>query len=124
MGRVKTTRVPVEDAGPGAVLAILIAGLAAIRLMLPFAPDRLFDVDPGSVGGPLPAVGSAGSLLIDALLIVCAGFALGMEARRGRADRALLALLLLPLPVIAWHGWNDTVDAWRGMDEEDRDLAL
>ncbi|MAD78669.1 MAG: hypothetical protein CMJ51_04775 [Planctomycetaceae bacterium] len=116
MGRVKTTRVPVEDAGPGTVLAILIAGLAAIRLMLPFAPDRLFDVDPGSVGGPLPAVGSAGSLLIDALLIVCAGFALGMEARRGRADRALLALLLLPLPVIAWHGWNDTLDAWRGID--------
>ena len=116
MGPVKTSRSPVEESSVGAVIAMLIAGLAAIRLMLPFAPDRLFDVDPASVGGPFPAVGSAGSLLMDVLLIGLAGFALGIEARRGRVDRVLLAMLLLPLPVIAWHGWNDTLDAWRGFD--------
>ena len=116
MGHVETTRPPAEESRAGAVIAILIAGLAAIRLMLPLAPDRLFDVDPASVGGPFSALGSAGSLLIDALLIGCAGFALGIEARRGRLDRVLPAMLLLPLPVIAWHGWNDTLDAWRGFD--------
>ena len=52
-------------AGAAAVIAMLIAGLGSLRLLLPFAPDRLFDVDPASVAGPFPAVGSAGSLLLD-----------------------------------------------------------
>ncbi|HAC08811.1 MAG TPA: hypothetical protein DCG14_04060 [Phycisphaerales bacterium] len=99
-----------------AVIAMLIAGLGSLRLLLPFAPDRLFDVDPASVAGPFPAVGSAGSLLLDAMLVLLAGIGLATASRRRGVDRPMLVLLLLPFPVVVWHGWSDQLDAWRGFD--------
>ena len=106
----------VEATPAAAVIAMLIAGLGSLRLLLPFAPDRLFDVDPASVAGPFSAVGSAGSLLLDAVLVLLAGIGLATVSRRRGLDRPMLVLLLLPLPVAAWHGWHDQLDAWRGFD--------
>ena len=106
----------VETTPAAAVIAMLIAGLGSLRLLLPFAPDRLFDVDPASVAGPFPAVGSAGSLLLDAMLVLLAGIGLATASRRQGLDRPMLVLLLLPLPVVVWHGWSDLLDAWRGFD--------
>lgn len=105
-----------DGTATGAVVAMLIAGLGSLRLLLPFAPDRLFDVDPASVAGPFPAVGSAGSLLLDAMLVLLAGIGLAIASRRRGIDRPMLLLLLLPLPVVVWHGWSDLLDAWRGFD--------
>ncbi|MAD19606.1 MAG: hypothetical protein CMJ52_05210 [Planctomycetaceae bacterium] len=109
-------RIGVDETPTGAVVAMLVAGLGSLRLLLPFAPDRLFDVDPASVAGPFPAVGSAGSLLLDAILVLLSGIGLAIASRRGGLDRPMLLLLLLPLPVIAWHAWSDLLDAWRGFD--------
>ena len=106
----------VEATTAPAVIAMLIAGLGSLRLLVPFAPDRLFDVDPASVAGPFPAVGSAGSLLLDAILVALAGIGLAIASRRQGLDRLMILLLLLPLPAVVWHGWSDLLDAWRGFD--------
>ncbi len=116
-----TRRVEVPDSATSvspaaAVTAMLLAGLGSLRLLLPFAPDRLFDVDPASVAGPFPAVGSAGSLLLDAILVSLAGIGLAIASRKGGIDRLMILLLLLPLPAVVWHGWSDRLDAWRGFD--------
>jgi len=97
--------------------ASLLAVLAVLRLLLPFTPDRFFDVDPASVPGPFPALGPGGSMLIDAVILVVAGSALTRLVRRGRGiDPVLVVLGLLPLPVILWHARLDVLQAWRAFD--------
>ncbi len=97
--------------------AVLLAFLAVLRLLLPFAPDRFFDVDPASVPGPFPAVGPGGAMLIDAVILVVAGSTLVRLVRRGPGlDPVLVALGMLPLPVVLWHARVDVLQAWRGFD--------
>ncbi len=98
------------------ILALLLTGLAAARFLLPFAPDRLFDVDPASVPGPLAALGPAASMWLDLLVLLVVGFTLQRESRRRGLDPWILGLGLLPLPVILLHARQDVLDAWRGFD--------
>ncbi len=97
--------------------AVVLALLAVLRLLLPFTPDRFFDVDPASVSGPFPALGPGGSMLVDAVILVVAGSALTRLVRRGPGiDPLLVVLGLLPLPIILWHARVDVLQAWRGFD--------
>ncbi len=97
--------------------AVLLASLAVLRLLLPYTPDRFFDVDPASVPGPFPALGPGGSMLLDAVILVVAGSALTRLMRRGPGvDPVLVVLGLLPLPVVLWHARHDVLQAWRGFD--------
>ena len=96
--------------------AIALSTLAALRFLLPFAPDRLFDVDPGSVEGPFPAVGPSGAAFLDAVILLIAAVALWRESRRDGLDPWLVMLGLAPLPVLVFHGSIDLLDAWRGLD--------
>lgn len=96
--------------------AIALSTLAALRFLLPFAPDRLFDVDPASVEGPFPAVGPSGAAFLDAVILLIAAVALWRESRRDGLDPWLVALGLAPLPVLIFHGSIDLLDAWRGLD--------
>ena len=96
--------------------AIALATLAALRFLSPFAPDRLFDVDPASVMGPFPAVGPSGAAFIDVVILLVATVALWRESRGRGLDPWLIGLGLIPLPIIIWHGADDLLDGWRGAD--------
>ena len=96
--------------------AIALATLAALRFLSPFAPDRLFDVDPASVFGPFPAVGPSGSAFLDVIILLVAAIALGRESRKQGLDPWLVGLGLLPLPIIVLHGTENLLDGWRGAD--------
>ncbi|MHC4902076.1 MAG: O-antigen ligase family protein [Planctomycetota bacterium] len=95
--------------------AIGIATVAVMRCVVTFAPRLLFDVDPAIDPTPLPGLGPGGSLVLDCLLLAMCGCGLLGEAlsRRG-IDWRLLALALIPAPVILWHGAHDALDLWRG----------
>jgi len=95
--------------------AIGIASVAIMRCVVTFAPRLLFDVDPAIDPTPLPGLGPAGSLILDCLLLAMCGLGLLGEAlsRRG-IDWRLLALALIPAPVILFHGAHDALDLWRG----------
>jgi hypothetical protein len=102
-----------------------IAGIAAVRCVIVFAPQVVFDVDPSiayvaQLDGTmdpalLPGLGPAGSLLLDALLLAACGCALlGETLTRRGLEWPLLALALVPVPAVAWHGLSDAGDLWRG----------
>ena len=95
--------------------ALGIAALAIVRCVVAFAPQIVFDIDPAIDPTPLPGLGPAGSLFLDALLLAACGCGLLGEAlaRRG-IDWRLLVLALVPAPIIAWHGMTDMADLWRG----------
>jgi hypothetical protein len=86
-----------------------------MRCVVTFAPRVLFDIDPAVDPTPLPGIGPGGSLVLDCLLLAMCGLGLLGEAlsRRG-IDWRLLALALIPAPVIVWHGSHDVLDLWRG----------
>lgn len=96
--------------------AIALATLGALRLLSPFAPDRLFDVDPASVFAPFPAVGPSGAAFLDAVILLVAAIALWRESRAHGLDPWLVGLGLLPLPIVVLHGMGDLLDGWRGAD--------
>ncbi|MBC04318.1 MAG: hypothetical protein CMJ34_13610 [Phycisphaerae bacterium] len=96
--------------------AIALATLAALRFLSPFAPDRLFDVDPAGVFGPFPAVGPSGAAFLDVVILIVAAIALWRESRRDGLDPWIVGLGLIPLPILVVHGAGDLLDGWRGSD--------
>lgn len=96
--------------------AIGLAAVAALRFLLPHAPDRIFDLDPASAPAAYAATGPGGAAFLDAVMLGIAAFALWREASRRGLDPWLLALGLLPLPVLLVHGSGDLLQAWRGAD--------
>ena len=97
-------------------LAGVIAGIAALRLLLSIVPDTVYDVDPLSAGFTYAGIGPAASVLLDALIVCVSGIALELERRRRGLDGWLLLLVALPLIPLCWHAWHDALDLWRGAD--------
>ncbi len=95
--------------------ALGIVTIAIVRCVVAFAPRLVFDVEPVIDPTPMPGLGPAGSLLLDVLLLAACGCGLLGEAltRRG-LDWLLLALAVIPAPVVLWHGAHDLLDLWRG----------
>src|SRR3954470_9622307 len=61
-----------------------VVSIAVMRCMVMFAPQTLFDVDPAGDSTPLGGLGPAGSLWLDAaLLLACALAMLGEWRVRG-----------------------------------------
>jgi hypothetical protein len=95
--------------------AIGIAAVAVMRCLVFFAPQVVFDVDPLYEAGALGAMGPAGSLWLDVVLLAAAAaLLLGCAIAGGRIDGLLVLLALLPLPVVLFHGATDLGDLWRG----------
>ena len=95
--------------------ALGIVTVAIIRCVIVFGGQIVFDVDPAIDPSPLAGFGPAGSLFLDAALLAACGCGLLGETLAGRPiDRLLLALALVPAPVIAYHGLADAGDMWRG----------
>jgi hypothetical protein len=97
-------------------LGFLLTAVVLLRLLLPITPDRIFDVDPGQVAGPMSAIGPSGSTLLDALLIGLSALALWSVGRRRGLDLGLVLLISLPLPVLLWHASGDVLQTWRAID--------
>ncbi|MCP3902599.1 MAG: hypothetical protein GY715_03100, partial [Planctomycetes bacterium] len=95
--------------------AMGIVAVAVMRCLVLFAPQVVFDVDPLYESGALGALGPAGSLWLDVVLLVAAALLLlGRTLAGARIDGRLIVLGLLPLPVVLWHGATDLGDLWRG----------
>jgi len=93
----------------------VIAMVAVARCAIVFAPQVVFDVDPAVAAGRLAGLGPGGSLALDGLLLLGCAAALWGEARSGRGVRwPLLALALIPAPILLWHGYRDLGDLWLG----------
>lgn len=97
-------------------LAFLLTAIVLLRLLLPITPDRIFDVDPGQVAGPMSAMGPAAATLLDALLIGLSAITFWSVGRRRGIDLKLIVVLSLPLPVLAWHSNGDFLQTWRALD--------
>ena len=97
-------------------LAGVIAGIAALRLLVSIVPDTVYDIDPLTTGFTYAGLGPAASVFLDALLIIIAACSLELERRRRGLDGWLLLLVALPLIPLAWHAWHDALDFWRGAD--------
>jgi hypothetical protein len=95
---------------------VAIAVIAIMRCAIVFTPQRVFDVDPTLSDAPLGGLGPAGSLALDAAMLLACALALAGEALAGRGVRLRwLVLALLPVPAIAWHASEDAGDLWRGV---------
>ena len=105
-----------DSIGTDLWLAVLLAATVVLRLLLPITPDRIFDVDPGQVAGPMSAMGPAAATLLDALLIGLSAITFWSVGRRRGIDLKLIVLLTLPLPVLAWHSDGDFLQTWRALD--------
>jgi tetratricopeptide (TPR) repeat protein len=92
-----------------------MAVVATLRALTLFAPQRYFDVDPAINPLPLAGLGPGGSLALDAILLLACAAALAGEAMAKRGiDWRLLALALIPAPLVLYHGGSDLGDLWRG----------
>lgn len=92
-----------------------IVTIAVMRCAISFVHLVVFDVDPALDPAPLPGLGPAGSLLLDALLLGAAACGVAGEVlARRRIDWLLWALALLPVPVVLWHGSRDLGDLFVG----------
>ena len=67
--------------------AIGLAAVAALRFLLPHAPDRIFDLDPASAPAAYAATGPGGAAFLDAVMLGIAAFALWREASRRLRSR-------------------------------------
>ena len=76
-----------DSIGTDLWLAVLLAATVVLRLLLPITPDRIFDVDPGQVAGPMSAMGPAAATLLDALLIGLSAITFWSVGRRRGIDR-------------------------------------
>ena len=91
-----------------------ILAIAALRAMVTIQAQVWFDVDPAVDPMPLLSLACAWSHGLDALLLIASGVALIGEQKSGRGlHHTLIALAFLPLPIVAWHGWTNAVDAFR-----------
>jgi tetratricopeptide (TPR) repeat protein len=89
--------------------------VAVLRVCASFAPQLVSDADPALDPSPLGGFGPAGSLLLDALLLVaCAAGLFGETLAGRRIDWRIVALALVPVPAVIWHGAGDLGDLWRG----------
>ncbi len=94
---------------------VAIAVVAVTRCVVFFAAHLVFDIDPAVDATPIQGLGPAGSLALDAVLLLACGAALLGEALAGRRlEWALLAAAFVPAPVVLWHGASDAGDLWRG----------
>jgi len=95
-----------------------VAGMLAVALVRSTSMQaawRWFDVDPIRSPGALEAVGASGGILLDAALLLSASLLLASRALRGRRlDGLSLLLVVLPVPILAWHARGDLEQAWRG----------
>jgi hypothetical protein len=92
-----------------------IATIAVMRCLIAFAPQVVFDVDPGQFPGAFGGLGPAGSLWLDVALLLFAACGFTGEALSRRAiDWLVVLLAMIPLPVVLWHGAHDAGDLWRG----------
>ena len=107
---------PAASAGTDLRLGFLLTAVVLLRLLLPIAPDRIFDVDPGQVSGPMSAIGPTGSTLLDVLLIGLSAITFWSVGRRRGLDFKLVLLLCLPLPVLVWNSSGDLLQTWRAID--------
>lgn len=108
-----------ERSGTADLLAWLgVAGMLAVALVRSTSMQaawRWFDVDPIRSPGALEAVGASGGLLLDAALLLSASLLLASRPLRGRRlDGVSLLLVVLPVPILAWHARGDLEQAWRG----------
>ena len=89
--------------------------IAVMRCVISFAPQIVFDIDPALDPTPLAGLGPAGSIFLDALLLLaCACALLGeVQAKRG-IDWFVLLAALAPMPIVVWHGLDDAGNLWRG----------
>ena len=89
--------------------------IAVMRCVTSFAPQIVFDIDPALDPTPLAGLGPAGSIFLDALLLLACACALfgEVQAKRG-IDWLILLLALAPMPVVIWHGLDDAGNLWRG----------
>ena len=109
------TTVPATSQALRWIGALGIVTVAVIRCVIVFSGQIVFDVDPAIDPSPLAGFGPAGSLFLDAALLAACGCGLLGETLAGRpVDRVLVALALVPAPVIAYHGLADAGDMWRG----------
>jgi hypothetical protein len=89
--------------------------IAVMRCVISFAPQIVFDIDPGLDPTPLAGLGPGGSLLLDALLLLaCACALVGEVLTKRGVDWMLLVLALAPAPLVIWHGLDDAGNLWRG----------
>lgn len=87
---------------------LLLATQAALRALVAITGNPFFAVDPRLLAIPLEGLGPAGSVALDAMALFGCAAALGAEWLDRRAfDLRLIALFLAPVPVLAWHAWND-----------------
>lgn len=97
------------------ISALALTGIAIARCCIVFAPRTFFDVDPAIDGEPIGGLGPAGSLLLDLLLLLASAAALIGESLAGRSIRwPLIALAVLPAPVVAYHAIGNIQNAWLG----------
>lgn len=91
---------------------LLLAVPAALRALVAVAPNPFFAVDPRTLAIPLEGLGPAGSVVLDAMSLLGCIAALTAELiDRRPLDLRLLLLLLIPVPVLTWHGWDDAEQA-------------
>ncbi len=87
---------------------VLLAVQAALRALVAIAADPFFAVDPRLLAIPLEGLGPAGSVALDAMaLLGCAAALAAEQLDRRTLDLRAVALLLVAIPILAWHGWND-----------------
>jgi hypothetical protein len=94
-----------------------IAGVAVMRAVVAISPDPSFGSDPFLDPTPPAALGPAGSMVLDALLIVFAALGFIGEGRaRRRVSWALVLLAVAPMSIVLWHGLRvgGFDDLWRG----------
>ncbi|NNF43182.1 MAG: hypothetical protein HKN62_09035, partial [Phycisphaerales bacterium] len=97
-------------------LAVAITLLVVTRCVVFFAPQVLFDIDPALDPNPIGGLGPAGSLTLDVVLLGLCVVTLGRRWRSGDPiDGRLLALAVLPLPVVLFHGITDAASLSRGV---------
>ena len=112
----------IDDASPNRfaqtmrwVGGVGIVVIAVMRCVISFAPQIVFDIDPALDPTPLAGLGPAGSILLDALLLLACACALLGEVRTKRGiDWLLIVLALAPAPIVIWHGLGDAGNLWRG----------
>ncbi|MGH7131799.1 MAG: O-antigen ligase family protein [Phycisphaerales bacterium] len=90
---------------------ILVLAPMLFRAMTQVSILPYWDMDPLISWSPLVGIGPAGSLLVDALIILGAGLLLIGTAHRARSAWFLLAALLVSIGCvpIVYHGWSSTV---------------
>ncbi len=89
--------------------------IAVMRCVISLAPQIVFDIDPALDPTPLAGLGPAGSILLDALLLLaCASAMVGEVLAKRGIDWLVLLLALAPTPIVIWHGLGDAGNLWRG----------